>query len=785
MSLPNGFLDELRARVSLTSIVGRKVTWDRKKSSSGRGDWWAPCPFHHEKSSSFHVLEGQGFYKCFGCGASGDHITFLREMENMSFMEAVRALAEEAGMEMPDRDPRAAAREEARKGLTEVAEIAARWFGAQLTGARAEAAREYLKGRGMTGRTAKDFGIGFAPPGDGLQEHLAAKNIPVDDMIKAGLIAKSDDGRTYPRFRDRIIFPIRDARGRCISFGGRAMQKDAKAKYLNGPETPLFDKSRNLYNLDKARGAAGRKGRLIVAEGYMDVIALAQAGFEEAVAPLGTAVTEMQLQMMWRVCPEPIIALDGDAAGLRAAYRVIDLALPHLSAEHSLRFCLMPDGLDPDDLIRERGPEAMEEALAASAPLVEMLWRRETDGKSFDSPERRAGLDARLAEAARKIGDRRLRRHYIDALQERRCALFGIDPAQAARPAPPREMGPRDAGPRDFGPPDMGPPMDAGFAPDYGPGYGDGPDYGPDFGPEPGYEPDYGFDPGMDPGRDAGFPPPPAAPRGGPGGAPGMAEGAQRFARGGAPVGGQGGYGGGFGGGKGGGFGGGRRRQGFGGRGAPRIPGGPARETMLSALARIAATGQGGRAAAEAGARLRESAILAGALGHPDAALALEDSLAEAPFMHPDLSAIRDAVIGALSETPADAEGALDRAAFRALVDARIGGDAWAAAGASRAAGLTRALAPGSDPDAAKHALEEALDRHSALVSAEEEMQDAARSLLEGEAGEDLTHRLAAAARARDGAGAAQRNHLAEDGDEEAVRRLQGFSIPTRSGRKG
>lgn len=721
MSLPPGFLEELRTRASLADIVGRKVTWDRRKSNAARGDWWAPCPFHEEKSASFHVLDREGYYKCFGCGASGDAITFLREIENMSFIEAVKTLAAEVGVEMPDQDPRAAAAEEKRKGLTDVMELCVKWFRLQLQTAKAEAAREYLKGRGLTGATAKRFEIGFAPDDrSGLQDHLAGKNVPLEDMIACGVLAKADDGRVYPRFRGRIMFPIRDARGRCISFGGRAMDPNAKAKYLNGPETSLFDKGRNLYNVAMARGAAGKSGRLIVAEGYMDVIALAEAGFDASVAPLGTAVTENQLQLMWRLAEEPTIALDGDAAGIRAANRLIDLALPHLGPGRTLRFCIMPDGLDPDDLIRKGGAEAMEAALQGALPLIDMMWRRETEGKTFDTPERRAALDVALGDLARKIADRRLRGHYVDALMTRRNALFGIekgasDPgwgqdAQAfsAPPAPDfaREEGPWDAAP---------PPMDDPYA-DYG---GPGPD--------------------MDPYAGADYGAPAPAPR-------------QREVR--KPWKKDGG----------------KWKRGFG-RDAP--PEGPSPETRASALARNG----GARSsitlsiAAEDAARVREAAILAGAMAHPAAAADLEDTLARAPFVNADLARVRDHVLGALAEAP---EGCGSEA-FRALVDARLGADAWQAAGAPAAVALTRALRANGDPDVAAAALGEVLDRHCAILSALEETEDAARSLLEDGAGEDITHRLGAAMRARDAAGTAGRKSESSDDDAEHLRALEGF----------
>ena len=368
MSLPPGFLDELRNRTSVAHVVGRKVIWDARRSNQGRGDMWAPCPFHHEKTASFHVDDKKGFYHCFGCGAKGDAIKFVTETENVGFMEAVEILAREAGMEMPQRDPQARVKADKHALLVAVMEAAVQHFRLQLSRGAGGDARGYLEGRGLDHAALDRFELGFAPPGwEGLRETLAAKNIPVEHMLEAGLVRKSDKGRApYDVFRNRIMFPIRDGRGRAIAFGGRAMDPDDNAKYLNSPDTPLFDKSRTLYNLRAAREAAGKGQTLIVAEGYMDVIALSEAGFGAAVAPLGTAVTKPQVQMMWRVADEPVIALDGDAAGLRAAEKVIDVALPLLQAGKGLRFALMPEGKDPDDLIRAEGPAAVQAVLDAA-----------------------------------------------------------------------------------------------------------------------------------------------------------------------------------------------------------------------------------------------------------------------------------------------------------------------------------------------------------------------------------------------------------------------------------
>ncbi|SEH66299.1 DNA primase [Paracoccus alkenifer] len=443
MSLPPGFLDELRNRVPISRIVGRKVTWDLKRSNQAKGDWWAPCPFHGEKTASFHVDDQKGFYYCFGCHAKGDALTFLREAEGMGFMDAVAAMASEAGLPMPERSPREQAQTDRRTQLVEVMDRALRWFRLQLqTGAGAEA-RDYLAGRGLDGLALERFEIGFAPDlRQGLLRHLAESGVPEKLAVEAGLAAKPDDGgAAYDRFRGRIIFPIRDARGRCISFGGRAMDPNARAKYLNGPETALFDKGRNLFNLGPARAAVSKGQPLVVAEGYMDVIALALAGFEGAVAPLGTAITEDQLRLMWRVSPEPIITLDGDTAGQRAAMRLIDMALPLAGPGQALRFALMPGGQDPDDLIRSGGVGATRAVLDQAQPLVELLWRRETEGRVFDSPERRAALDRAIEAAVARIPDPATREHYTRELKNRRWALFA--PARtpkgrfARRDAPP------------------------------------------------------------------------------------------------------------------------------------------------------------------------------------------------------------------------------------------------------------------------------------------------------------------------------------------------------------
>ena len=426
MSLPPGFLEELRARISVSQVVGRKVSWDMKKSNQSKGDMWAPCPFHQEKTASFHVDDRKGFYYCFGCHAKGDAISFVKETENVNFIEAVEILAKEAGLQMPQQDPLAKEKSSYRDELFKIMELSVRFYQRSLSSAKGERAREYIKSRQLTSKIIDDFELGFAANNrTDLFDYLSDKNIPEQHIIDTGMCLRPDDGGTvYDRFRDRIMYPIRDSRGRCIAFGGRAMSKNARAKYLNSPETKLFDKGRSLYNFSTARAALNSQSSLIVAEGYMDVIALSQANFKASVAPLGTAITKDQLTLIWRISPEPVIALDGDRAGIGAAYRLADVALPLIETGKTIKFALMPEGYDPDDLIKERGRDAMQNFVDQSISLADLLWRRETDGFSFNNPEARADLDKRLDLALSNIRDRQLKYHYQQHFKDLKWDAF-------------------------------------------------------------------------------------------------------------------------------------------------------------------------------------------------------------------------------------------------------------------------------------------------------------------------------------------------------------------------
>ena len=414
MAFPPRFLDELRHRISLAEIVGRRVKLTRR----GR-EYTGLCPFHNEKTPSFSVVEEKGFYHCFGCGVHGDVIGFVMQTENLAFPEAVEQLARQAGLEVPKATPEERQRAERAATLQGAMEAACTFFEAQLRAPEGRAAREYLAGRGLDDAAMRRFRLGYAPDGrDALKRALGGK-FPETLLLEAGLIHQSDDGRApFDYFRNRVIFPIGDRGGRIIAFGGRVIG-DGQPKYLNSPETPLFAKGRTLYGWAAARAAAARDNAAIVAEGYMDVIALHRAGFGTAVAPLGTALTETQIEELWRLAPEPILCFDGDAAGQRAAARALGRALPLLKPGHSLRFAVLPTGDDPDTLIRRQGAAAMRAVLDAATPLVEMLWTIEKSAGPLHTPEQRAALRSRLRERVHQIAERSVQQEYIKFFAER------------------------------------------------------------------------------------------------------------------------------------------------------------------------------------------------------------------------------------------------------------------------------------------------------------------------------------------------------------------------------
>jgi DNA primase len=426
MRFSDGFLEEIRQRLPISQVVGEHVLWDKRKSQPGRGDFWANCPFHGEKTPSFHADDRKGIYHCFGCGVTGDHFRFLTEKAGMSFPEAVEKLAGMAGLPMPARDERDEQRQEARRTLYDVMEVATQYFEAALSHNIGARARGYLNERGVSPQSQTRFRIGYAPDSsNGLKEHLAANGVSAQDMVDAGLVVvREDSPLPYDRFRNRVMFPISDFRGRIIAFGGRALSADVPAKYLNSPETDLFKKRFTLYNGKDAREAARADQPVIVVEGYLDVIAAVSAGFEGTVAPLGTALTEEHLAMLWRMTAAPVLCFDGDEPGQRAAERTIDVIMPLLQPGQTVKIATLPEGLDPDDIIRQQGREAFADVIDRARALSDVVWGIETRGIVPETPEARAALEARLRARANSIGDVSVRRHYMQAFDEKLAAFF-------------------------------------------------------------------------------------------------------------------------------------------------------------------------------------------------------------------------------------------------------------------------------------------------------------------------------------------------------------------------
>jgi DNA primase len=453
------FLDELRARLPVSEVVGRRV----KLRKAGR-EWKGLSPFNQEKTPSFFVNDQKAMWFDFSSGKNGNIFDFLMLTEGVSFPEAVERLAGQAGVPLPVMTREAQAQEERRKTLHDILELAAKFFEATLASRNGARGRGYLLDRGLAAATQLKFRLGYAVSEQyALKEHLGAAKIPVEDMLEAGLLVAGEDiSVPYDRFRDRVMFPISDWRGHVIAFGGRALDKEVSAKYLNSPETPLFHKGGTLYNIASARKAAHEGALVIAVEGYVDVIAMVTAGFEATVAPLGTALTADQLALMWRMAEEPILCFDGDSAGRRAAYRAVDLALPFLKPGKSIKFASLPDGQDPDDLARSGGREAIEDVIGGARPLAHMLWERESEAGPFDTPERRAALEARINEVTASIADETVRRYYRQDFSGRLRQLFAPinvssrpgafgQKSFAQKSFGSREFGQREFGQKDFG----------------------------------------------------------------------------------------------------------------------------------------------------------------------------------------------------------------------------------------------------------------------------------------------------------------------------------------------
>ncbi|MGC2524284.1 MAG: DNA primase, partial [Stellaceae bacterium] len=429
MAFPPGFLDELRDRIPLAGLIGRRVRLVRRGREFG-----GLCPFHHEKTPSFYVVEDKNFFHCFGCGAHGDAIGFVMRADNLDFLEAVEKLAAEAGLAVPQATPEEREKARRQKTLLETLEAAAAFYETRLWSPAGAAARDYLAARGLDPETIRRFRLGWAPEDRQTLRRALAAECGEPLLVEAGLLHRPEDGEPFDYFRGRVMFPIGDRAGRVIAFGGRVLG-DGQPKYLNSPESPVFEKGRVLYGWSAARAASAEGRPAIVTEGYMDVIALSRAGYASAVAPLGTALGEFQLQELWRLGPEPVLCFDGDAAGQRAAIRALRRALPLLRPGHSLRFATLPAGEDPDSLIRSAGRESFDDVVAAAQPLSRMLWEIELGAGPADTPERRADLDRRLTEDVALIADPTVRNEYRRFVRQRLFEMSRLP--WARRPAAP------------------------------------------------------------------------------------------------------------------------------------------------------------------------------------------------------------------------------------------------------------------------------------------------------------------------------------------------------------
>ena len=425
-------MDELRARVPLSSIIGKRM----KLTRAGR-EWKGCCPFHKEKTPSFTVNDTKGFYHCFGCGANGDVLSFLMNHENLPFRDAVEQLAGLAGMQVPKPTKEEAQKFQQQMSLYDLMEAAAKWYEHQLHDTKNKKILEYLIERGLNSDTIKSFRLGFAPDGDELKKFLEKSGYKIDDMKEAGLFKESErrKGEIYPFFRGRVIFPVQDLQGRVVAFGARVLPEShggppdkSAPKYINSPETSIYHKGKMLYGLSRARKVIGDGETVIVVEGYMDVIALVQAGFRGAVAPLGTALTETQIEEIWKVMPEdkrtPVLCFDGDAAGQRAAGRALERVLPILKPDHSVKFATITEAKDPDDLIKNHGRAAMQKVIDQSTGVFDMMWQEEAKGRNLSQPENKAGFRSALVKRARQIADMTVQEFFIHEINQKVNEVF-------------------------------------------------------------------------------------------------------------------------------------------------------------------------------------------------------------------------------------------------------------------------------------------------------------------------------------------------------------------------
>ncbi len=426
MNFSKSFLDHLRSSVSLSDLIGEKVLWDPKKTKSSQGDFWGPCPFHEEKTASFHVDSNKGFYYCFGCQAKGDCFTFLKDHERFSFLESVTYLAKRAGISLPSNTSNTRKNNETEGVLFLIHNEASSFFQEQLKTTSALECRQYLQAREITEEASEHFELGFAPNSrNALFKYLQKKKFETKFIISSGLCMTSEKNtEPFDRFRNRLMFPIKDTKGKVIAFGGRSLDTSAPAKYLNSPETPLFSKGKLLYNYLNAKMSARSKTPLLLVEGYMDVVALFQAGFSNAVAPLGTAITGSQLHLLWVLHPEPVVLFDGDKAGQNAANKLLAISLPFLEPNKSVRFGQLPNNQDPDDLLKSEGRKGLLSIIEKAQPAINVLWANSTEGWVFDSPERKAALDIRLRESINSIKNTDLRNHFFKAIKEIKNEFF-------------------------------------------------------------------------------------------------------------------------------------------------------------------------------------------------------------------------------------------------------------------------------------------------------------------------------------------------------------------------